>query len=166
MSLPESLVGQSALTDRQLEALRSYVGVALGEVRFRDAASRGAKSVTVGSYFRTVQQARENVRRSLVTLLIGLWLGVVIPDDVRWLLDLVGAGDRELGEEERERFVAVLRTLVQRIVMQSCDLSHLGCLRPRFGIAQVGPLGWPSSSGLPLRLLTSLNIFYFLVTVS
>ena len=106
------------MTDRQLEALRSYVGVALGEVRFRDAASRGtSKPVTVGSYFRTVQQARENLRRSLATLLIGLWLGVIKQDDVRRLLDLAGAGDRDLADEEKNRFVAVLRALIQKIVM-------------------------------------------------
>jgi len=117
MSLPESMVDNSALTSRQLEALRSYVRVALGEVSYREAAASGtSKSVTVGSYFRTVGQAKENLRRSLVTVLIGLWLGVIKPDDVRRLLDLAGAGDRDFSDEERERFVAVLNALVQKIV--------------------------------------------------
>ena len=118
MSLPESLVRESTLTARQLEALRSYVRVALGEVRYREAASSGKqRPVSVGSYFRTVQQARTNVRGSLVTLLIGLWLGVIKAEDVRRLLELAGAEDRELSEEERQRFVSVLRAVVQRIVM-------------------------------------------------
>jgi len=117
LSLPESMVSQSALTARQLEALRSYMKVALGEVRYREAAAGVTpKPVTVGSYFRTVQQARENVRQSLVTILIGLWLGVIKSDEVRRLLDLAGAGDREFSEEERERFVAVLKALIQKIV--------------------------------------------------
>ena len=98
--------------------MRSYVRVALGEVKYREAAATGAsKPVTVGSYFRTVQQGRENVRESLVTLLIGLWLGLVKSDDVRRLLDLAGAGDRELTDEERARFVEVLRVLIRKIVM-------------------------------------------------
>ncbi len=118
MSLPESLVNRSSLTARQLEALRSYVRVALGETRYREAAATGTpKAVTVGSYFRTVQQARENVRQSLVTVLIGLWLGIVKAEDVRRLLELAVAGDKELPDDERERFTGVLRALIQKIVM-------------------------------------------------
>lgn len=118
MSLPESLVEQSTLTPRQLEALGSYLRVAVGEIKYRDAAAAGpGKKVTVGSYFRTVQQARENVRKSLVTLLIGIWLGVVKPEDVRRLLEVAGGAVRELSDEERERLVAVLRALVRKIVM-------------------------------------------------
>ena len=118
MEFPEQLVNQSTLTPRQLETLRSYLRVAIGEMRYREAAASGpSKRVTVGSYFRTVQQARENVRKSIVTLLIGVWLGVVKPEDVRRLLDTAGGNVSELGDEERERFVAVLRALLQRIVM-------------------------------------------------
>jgi len=118
LSLPESLVAESSLTPRQLEALQSYLRVALGEMRYREAAASGtSKPVTVGSYFRTVQQARENVRKSIVTLLIGLWLGVVKPEDVRRLLDVAGGGVRELSDGERSRFLQVLRALVQKIVV-------------------------------------------------
>ena len=125
MSLPDLMVDQSALTRRQLEALQGYVRVVLGEMRYRDAASaaspgrrRGkAGPITIGSYFRTVQQARENIRKSLTTLLIGIWLGVVKPEDVRRLLDVAGGGARELSDEERDRVVGVLRALLQRIVM-------------------------------------------------
>jgi hypothetical protein len=106
------------LTPRQLEALRSYVRVALGEVKYREAAASGtSKSVTIGSYFRSVQQARSNVKKSIVTLLIGLWLGVVKPEDVRRLLDVAGGGVNELSDEERERFLQVLRVLIEKIVM-------------------------------------------------
>ena len=125
MSLPESLVERSMLTARQLEALRLYVHVILREMRYREAASiasqgrtRGAsKSLTVGSYFRTVQQARENVKKSIVTLLIGVWVGVVKADDVRRLLDVAGSEARELPEEETDRLAGVLRELVKRIVL-------------------------------------------------
>jgi len=87
-------------------------------MRYREAAAGGTSGpVTVGSYFRTVQQARENVRRSLVTLMIGLWLGVIKAEDIRRLLDFGVAGDKQLSDEEKERFVAVLRALIQKIVM-------------------------------------------------
>jgi len=118
LNLPEYLVNQSTLTPRQLEALQSYIRVALGEMRYREAAASGpTKKVTIGSYFRTVQQARENIRKSIVTLLIALWLGLVKPEDVRRLLDTVGGNVAKLSDEEGDRFVAVLRALVQKIVV-------------------------------------------------
>lgn len=117
MSLPKRLVERSTLTQRQLEALQSYLRVALGEMRYREAATRGmSKSVTIGSYFRTVQQARENVRKSVVTLLIGIWLGFVKSEDVRRLLDVAGGEIRGLSEEENVRLVEVLRALIDRMV--------------------------------------------------
>ncbi len=100
-----------------MEALESYLRVALGEIRYREAAASGtSKPVTVGSYFRSVQQARENVRKSIVTLLIGIWLGVVKVEDVRRLLDVAGGGVRDLSAEENARLVGLLRALVDRIV--------------------------------------------------
>lgn len=94
-------------------------------MKYKEAASavsRGRKKgrpgeITVGSYFRTVQQARENMRKSIVTLLIGLWLGVVKPEDMRRLLDTAGVVGRELSDPERDRFAEVLRALLQKIVM-------------------------------------------------
>lgn len=97
----------------------------MGEIKYREAASVASEGrtkggdgpLTVGSYFRTVQQARENVKKSIVTLLIGVWLGVVKSDDVRRLLDVAGGGVRELSEEETARLAGVLHELVKRIVM-------------------------------------------------
>lgn len=101
-----------------MEALRSYMRVTLGEIRFREAAASGTtKRVTIGSYYRTVQQARENVREAIVTLLIGLWVGALKAEDVRRLLDVAGRGSLELSEEESERFVLVLQALVGKIVV-------------------------------------------------
>ena len=125
MSVPESLVGESNLTPRQVEALRGYIRVAIGEMKYREAASiasegrrkgEAGRPLTVGSYFRTVQQARENIRKSVVTLLIGTWLGLVKPEDVRRLLDAAGSISG-LPEEEADRPVAVLHALVNKIVM-------------------------------------------------
>lgn len=117
MDLPETLVERSSLTRRQLEALESYLRVALGEMKYREAAASGtSKSVSVGAYFRSVQQARENVRKSIVTLLIGIWLGVVRIEDVRRLLDVAGGEVRGLSAEENARLAGLLRALVDRIV--------------------------------------------------
>ena len=124
MSLPETLVDESTLTPRQLEALQGYLRVAIGEMRYREAASamtQGRRKkpgpITIGSYFRTVQQARENIRKSIVTLLIALWLGLVKFEDVRRLLDAAGGDVAGLSDEDRERFIAVLRALLQKVVI-------------------------------------------------
>lgn len=126
MGLPERLVGESSLTARQFETLTSYRRVASGEIRFRDAASvvssgrtkgDSQKPLTIGSYYRTLTQARTNVRKSLVTILIGMWLGVVRVEEVRRLFELVGTEARELSGEEQERFIRVLQALLDRIVL-------------------------------------------------
>ncbi len=126
MSLPERLVKESSLTSRQLESLVSYMRVASGEIRFRDAASIASqgrtkgedeKPLTIGSYYRTLTQARTNIRESLVTVLIGMQLGVVKVEEVRKLFELVGAGTRELSEYDQDRFIQVLRALLDRIVL-------------------------------------------------
>jgi len=124
--LLDQLVDQSSITPRQLESLMSYLRVATGELKLKEAASLVSQSrtkgsrertLTVGSYYRTVRQARTNVRQSLVTVVIALWLGVVRVEDVRKLFDLVGGGARELTDEEAERFLRLLDALLGRIVV-------------------------------------------------
>lgn len=118
MSLPEILVNRSTLTAKQLESLRSYMKFTRGEIRLREAASqRSAKPVTVGSYYRTVQQGREKMRESLTTVLIGLWLGLIKLEDVRRLFEFTGKGAGELSEDEVVHICRVLQALVEKIVM-------------------------------------------------
>ena len=63
MILPYALMEHSNLTEKQLESLVSYVKVVAGEMHYRDAAAlRSEKSVTIGYYYRTVQQGRTQVR--------------------------------------------------------------------------------------------------------
>ncbi|MDA4124852.1 MAG: hypothetical protein OK438_05330 [Thaumarchaeota archaeon] len=121
MSLPLALADQSVLTTKQVESLLSYVRVVNGEMHLREAAglrigNRG-KPVSIGSYYRTVQQGRLKIRGSLTTLAIAMATGLVRVEDVRRLFDLVGRGSSELSEEEVDRFVAVFRSLLDKIVM-------------------------------------------------
>jgi hypothetical protein len=126
MSFLERVVDQSSITRRQLESLSSYMRVSTGEIKLRDAASlashgrtKGRRDgpLTIGSYYRTVRQARKNVRESLVTVVIALWLGVIRAEDVRRLFDLVGGGTRELSGEDAERFTQLLDALLRRIIV-------------------------------------------------
>lgn len=126
MSFLERLVEQSSLTPRQLESLTSYLRVASGEIKLREAASitsqnrrkgRPDNPLTIGSYYRTVSQARSNVKQALVTVVIALWLGVVKVEDVRRLFEAVGGGGRDLPEEEADRFIQLLEALIRRMVL-------------------------------------------------
>ena len=126
MSFPERLVERSSLTHRQLDSLTSYIRVALGEIKLREAASivsqgrtKGtpARPLTTGSYYRTLSQARKNVKQALLTVVIALWLGVIKAEDVRRLFGLVGGGARELTEEEAERLVQLLEVLLRRMIL-------------------------------------------------
>jgi hypothetical protein len=126
MGFPEQLVDQSSLTPRQFESLSSYLRVASGEIKLREAASvtsqgrirgRRDKPVSVGSYYRTVSQARTNLRKSVVTIVVALWLGAVRVEDVRRLFELVGSGARELPEDEAKRFLQLLDALLRHIVV-------------------------------------------------
>lgn len=126
MSLVERIVEQSSITKRQLQALTNYLRVASGEIKLKEAASLSSQGrvkgddgrpLTVGSYYRTVSQARSNVRRSLVTVVVALWLGLIKAEDVRRLFELVGAGTRDLSDEEADRFVQLLEALLRRIVV-------------------------------------------------
>jgi hypothetical protein len=109
-----------------MESLTSYVRVASGEIKLKEAAAilsegrkrgRPERPLTVGSYYRTVSQGRKNVKRSLVTIVIALWLGLVRVEDVRRLFELVGSGAQSLPEEEVERFLQLLDVLLRRMVV-------------------------------------------------
>jgi hypothetical protein len=113
------------LSDAQLESLSLYQRVRAGEISLKEAAEtrrsgRGknaGKPVTIGSYYRTVDQAKKNVRSSILTVVTGLWLGYIRLEDVKRLFELVGRGAVELSEEEADQFMGVLNALVDRIVL-------------------------------------------------
>ncbi len=106
------------MTEKQLESLASYIKVARGEMRYREAAaSRSKKPVTIGSYYKTVQQGRNQIRMSIVTVLVAITTGLVKVEDVRKLFELVGKGNTAVAEEDEERFKAILQALLERIVM-------------------------------------------------
>jgi hypothetical protein len=125
MSFLQRLVERSSLTPRQLDALASYVRVASGEIKLKEAASiasegrkKGelARPLTIGSYYRTVTQARTNIEESLVTALVAIWIGLIREDDIRRLFELVAGGARELSEEESDRFMQLLDALLKRMI--------------------------------------------------
>jgi hypothetical protein len=125
LSFLDRLTSKSSLTPRQVQSLASYLRVISGEIKLKEAASltsqgrqKGSreKPLSIGSYYRTVSQAKSNIREAVVTVVIALWLGMIKGEDVRRLFELLGSGARELSEEEADRFVEILEVILTRIV--------------------------------------------------
>lgn len=123
MEIPQSLVEQSELTPIQIEAIASYVGIRAGHLKWKQAAASmkhkkkqaSDKQVTLGSYYRTVQQGKDNIKKSAVTLLIAVWLGLVRVEDMRRLFDLATTGLENLSEEDRNKFGVVIDALLSQM---------------------------------------------------
>ena len=123
MEIPQSLIEQSELTTTQIQAIAGYVGIKAGQLNWKDAAASmrrkrkqlSDKPVTIGSYYRTVQQGKDNVKKSAVTLLIAVWLGLVRVEDMRRLFELASGGLAELSEEDQSRFGAVIEALLTKM---------------------------------------------------
>ena len=123
MAIPSSLIEKSELTSVQIEAIASYVGVRTGHLKWKEAAAtmkrKGNRSpdkpVTLGSYYRTVQEAKDNVKKSAVTLLIAVWLGLVRVEDMRRLFDLASRSLSDLSQEDKDRLATVLQALLTQM---------------------------------------------------
>lgn len=124
MDVVGELGPKSWLTDRQLAALREYLRVASGEIGHVEASqvfSGGRKKgmigrpISAGSYYRTLSQARKNVRQSLMTTVIALRLGLLNLEDVKKMFELVGRA-QDVSDQEADQFFDLLTALVDRMV--------------------------------------------------
>jgi len=122
MSVIGRLSADSTLTRVQIETLELQKRVLAGEIKPSQAVAQrvGKKSkgpFTAGSYHRVLDQARANIRASILTVLVAMQLGYVKFDDLARLLEVVGRGSAELEGEEADRLVGVLNALLDRLVM-------------------------------------------------
>jgi hypothetical protein len=118
MDIPAVLSRQSLLTQTQIESLVMYQKVLSRDMTLKQAAqARTPSPVTVGAFYRSVQQGKRNLKASVTTLTLALWMGLVRSEELRKLLDQVGRGIPELEVSEVERLEAVIMALVDRIVM-------------------------------------------------
>lgn len=125
MEFSAKLVSKSSLTARQVSLLELYRNTLNGDIKSSEAASRGSygrlrgpvkRPLTLGSYYRTVKQGRDNIKRSMVTLLLGVWLEVVRPQDVTRLMELAGQNVPFKSGDDAERLESLLDALLERVV--------------------------------------------------
>jgi hypothetical protein len=118
LDLPEHLVANSCFTSAQLESLQAYRQVISGNLTLNEAANmRKRGPVKIGSFYRTVQQGRRNIRESVVTLIIAIWIGMIKPSEINRLLNQVGKPLPDLGGYDTERLAAVIEDIANNIVM-------------------------------------------------
>lgn len=121
MSVIKRIVSTSELSQAQMESLLLYRRVLSGELTLETASKLRTKEenphpVTVGAFYRTVQQGRENLKEAVMTLTAGIWLGYVKVEDLRRLFDLVGNNPSPLEQPQSEQLMPVLESLVEKIV--------------------------------------------------
>jgi hypothetical protein len=114
----DALVKESTLTKRQLEAILFYYDnidrkiVVNGYVEFDD------KKVPKGAFFRTLNQAKTNIRKAIITLLIMSYLGFIDINQLSIIMQLNGIimQLKERGEdvpgELMEAFLEKVKTAV------------------------------------------------------
>ncbi len=111
-----------SLTDVQLESLRLYDRVRSGEITLKQAAAlrtvrkSGTGPVKIGAYYRTVEQARDNIRSALLTVLIASSQTWLKAEDVKKLMDMVAKAPPMAGAGEDDPFYRVLTALIQNLV--------------------------------------------------
>ncbi len=114
----DELVQKSTITGVQLETLLLQLRVKKREMRLVDARKhRKPEGVTVGSYYRVLDQARGNLERAVFTLLLGAKLHMIQTDGVVRLLSMVSTAPDEMPEEDLQQFMRVVTELVRRILV-------------------------------------------------
>ncbi len=118
MSYVKQLIGQSALTQTQIDSLVLYRKVLAAEISLTEAARRRRpRPVSVGAYQRVVKQGIGNLQQALVTILVGSKMELVKPDEFKKLLDLTSKSPTEMNEEQERAFVTLINALIRKIVM-------------------------------------------------
>ena len=107
----------SSLTETQLEALLLYRRVKSGELTLKQAAAvREPEPTTVGAFYHTVSEAKQNMRQAIMALAAGIWLGYVSQADLRRLFDQLANTPSAFDDPRAEAMFPVLEALAQKIV--------------------------------------------------
>lgn len=110
----EILVKESTLTLRQLEAIMFYYDnidhkiVKGGYVDFK------GRKVPKGAFFRTLNQAKTNIRKAVVTLLIIAYLGLIDINQINVIMQLNGIM-MQLKDREENVPEELLNALLEKI---------------------------------------------------
>jgi len=110
----------SQLTDAQVECLTLYRKIKSGQLTLKHASStrltlRG-QPTTEGAFLGIVQQGRNNIKKAVATIVLGVWLGYIELEDLRRLSDMISKLER--GNVDQFHLVSpVVNQLIDRMVL-------------------------------------------------
>ena len=78
---------------------------------------RKDSSISKGTHYRILAQARRNVRKSVLTTAIAVQLGIIRSEELQKLVTLVSRAPTEADPSTMEEVSALVVALVNRIVM-------------------------------------------------
>jgi len=114
----ERLVDLSSLTTVQFETLQLYFLVKEGRINLHQALKNHRnRSISRGTYYRILAQARKNVLEAAYTLVLATQMGLVKAEDLQRLFSTVSGIPTVLDESTSGATIEILQTLVTRIVM-------------------------------------------------
>jgi len=73
--------------------------------------------ISKGTHYRILAQARSNLKASLLTVAVAAQIGVVNPEDVDKLMATMKLIPSDVDEEKLPEVLALVRAVVDRIVM-------------------------------------------------
>jgi len=119
--LQDELSRNCSLTKTQIQTIVLHKSVRKGDLSIKDALKRRARdgrdAVTLGAYYRVLEQARSNVRESVYTLLLCSWLNLLKSGDLEKLMQIVSKTPLEMDQETSEQVASLIEALVKQIVM-------------------------------------------------
>jgi len=108
----------SSLTRVQVETLKTHLAVRKDQIKMKDALkSRKISGISRGAYYRTLAQAKRNVKKSLFTVATAAQLGLIKLEDVQKLISTVAMIPDEVDPEKLPEILALVNAVADRIVM-------------------------------------------------
>lgn len=78
---------------------------------------RKDSSISKGTHYRILAQARRNVRKSVFTTAIAVQLGIIRPEELQKLVTLMSKVSKDADPATMEEVTVLVAALVNRIVM-------------------------------------------------
>jgi hypothetical protein len=118
----QNIVDLSSLTEAQVETLRIEVSRRKNEINMEEAlrtrkTSRKTSRISRGTYYRVLQQARNNVKSSLFTLAVAVRLGVLNVEDVQRLIAKASSIPEEMDPEKAPQVLGLVNALAERVML-------------------------------------------------
>lgn len=117
-STVDSIASMSSLTKVQLETLKIHLALKNHEITMQEALQKRKDSgISRGTHYRVLGQAKNNVRRSLLTVVVAAQMGLIKPEELQKLVATVSMIPQNVDSSRLAEVLALVDALAERIVM-------------------------------------------------